>query len=403
MFKISISKNIKLEDIDALYKLLYNYIRLNITVNLLLPIELKSSSSYIGIVPSLYQFAFTWMRYKNSGKLLLDISNPEEVNFDEIYENELIFPLVSLVWNKNEIFNATGKINLRSDLREVNIRYFDKMKAVEAQKNKKLLLTHFDHLPEERGILPCFEKNGLFIATKTSISNSFKNGIQQVLNYSWGAKQSFNEIEPHLMTIIYELMKNTFEWGNKDEHNVPLDPNLRGILIKFYRKTRKKLLEDFKNNKGLTTYFESPALKEITQSEIHFLEINVFDSGVGFVKKFKSLNNSENLSDIEIIKKCLVKHSTSAKGLEKDDKGLGLDLILNTLNGKGFLRIKTGSSCIYRDLINQPYKELMTTDINKMELLDWNSGNNSKYTEYPQAEGSVITIVYPLTIIWKGR
>lgn len=399
MFKISINKTIKLDDLDVLYKSLYDHIRQGLTVDLLLPTELKSS--YIGIVPALYQFVFTWLRYENSGKLLLDISNPDKVEFDEIYENELIFPLVSLAWNKNEIYNSTGKLNLRPYLKDFNVRYFDKMKSVEAQKNWKLILTNFDHLPEERGILPCFEKNGVFTANETALAISLRNAINQVLSYSWGTKTSYKEIESQVVGIIYELMKNTFEWGNKDESNVPLDPSLRGLLIKFYRKSRNNLVEDFKDHKGLVEYFKNPVLKEFYNSQIYFLEIDVFDSGVGFVKKYNSLNKSENLSSIEIIKKCLIKHSTSAKGLEKDDKGLGLDRILNTLNGKGFLRIKTGNSCVYRDLISHPYKELKANDIDKMKLIDWKTGNDSNYTEYPNAEGSVITIIYPLTKTWE--
>lgn len=398
MFRIIINKTITLDGLDYLYDSFYNHVRQGLTVDLMLPTELKST--YIGIVPALYQFVFTWLRYENSGKFLLDISNPDKVDFDEIYENELIFPLVSLAWNKNEIYNSTGKINLRPYLKDFNVRYFDKMKSVEAQKNWKLILTNFDHLPEERGILPCFEKNGDFTANETGLAISLRNAINQVLSYSWGTKTSYKEIEPQVVGIIYELMKNTFEWGNKDENNVPLDPSLRGLLIKFYRKSRSNLVEDFKDHKGLFEYFKNPVLKEFYNSQIYFLEIDVFDSGVGFVKKYNSLNKSENLSNIDIIKKCLIKHSTSAKGLEKDDKGLGLDRILNTINGKGFLRIKTGNSCVYRDLINHPYIELKANDFDKMKLIDWKTGNDSNYTEYPNAEGSVITIIYPLTKTW---
>lgn len=401
MFKISITKNIKLDELDDLYKQLYSHIQHNLTVDLLLPVKL--TNSYIGIIPALYQFVFTWMRYENSGKLLLDISNPSTIDFNSIYENELIFPLVSLVWNKNEVYDNTGKENLRLYLKDLNVNYFDKMKAVEVQKNRKLLLINFDHLPKKRGILPCFENNGVFTANETIMYNSLRNGIEGVLSYSKDVRKAYEEINPHLIGIIYELMKNTFEWGNKDKNNVPLDPNLRGLLIKFYKKTRTGLLKEFKNHKGLTTYFNNSVLKENSKSEIYFLEIDVFDSGVGFLKKYKSLNKDENSSDIEIIKKCLIKHNTSAKGLEKDNKGLGLDRILTILDGKGFLRIKTGNSCVYRDLINQPYKKLNINDTDKMELFDWKLTNNSNYTTYPNAEGSVITIIYPLSFDVKNE
>lgn len=329
MFQIKINKSVKLDEVEQLYTQLNQHIKLDIVVDVLLPVELDSS--YIGIVPTLYQFVFTWMRYEKSGKLLIDISNPEATDYEELYENELIFPLVSLVWNENEVFDKTGKINLRKYLKSYNTIYFDRMKAVNAQKNWKLLLTNFDHLSEDRGILPCFEINGVFTANETTLSNNLKGGIQQLLGYSKDAQNSYDEIKVHLMGIVYELMKNTFEWGNKDENNVPLDPSLRGLLIKFYKKKRRKLVEEFKIHKGLTTYFKSDVLKENSLSEIYFLEIDVFDSGVGFVKKYKSLNPSEKLSDIDIIKKCLIKHNTSAKGLEKGDKGIGLDRILTIL------------------------------------------------------------------------
>jgi hypothetical protein len=397
MFQIKINKNIKLDELEQLYKQLYQHIKLDIVVNVLLPVKLDNS--YIGIVPNLYQFVFTWMRYENSGKLLLDISKPDETDYEELYENELIFPLVCLVWNKNEIFDKTGEINLRSYLKNHNIIYFDRMKAVTAQKNWKLLLTNFDHLSEDRGILPCFEINGVFTANETSLSNNLKGGIQQLLGYSIDAQKSYDEIKIHLMGIVYELMKNTFEWGNKDENNVPLDPNLRGLLVKFYKKTRRKLIEEFKAHKGLATYFKSTVLKENSLAEIYFLEIDVFDSGIGFVKKYNSLNPTEKLSDIDIIKKCLIKHNTSAKGLERDDKGIGLDRILTILDGKGFLRIKTGSNTVYRNLISNPYKKIEKKSLADMELFDWEYNSNEDYTNYPQAEGSVITIIYPLSFI----
>ena len=401
MFQIKINKSIKLDEVEQLYTQLYQHIKLDIVVDVLLPVELDSS--YIGIVPTLYQFVFTWMRYEKSGKLLIDISNPEATDYEELYENELIFPLVSLVWNENEVFDKTGKINLRKYLKSYNTVYFDKMKAVNAQKNWKLLLTNFDHLSEDRGILPCFEVNGVFTANETTLSNNLKGGIQQLLGYSKDAQNSYDEIKVHLMGIVYELMKNTFEWGNKDGNNVPLDPSLRGLLIKFYKKKRRKLVEEFKVHKGLTTYFKSDVLKENSLSEIYFLEIDVFDSGVGFVKKYRSLNPSEKLSDIAIIKKCLIKHNTSAKGLEKGDKGIGLDRILSILDGKGFLIIKTGNNCVCRSLISNPYKKIEQESVADMQLFDWKNNGNEDYTIYPQAEGSVITIIYPLSYNLKDE
>jgi len=401
MFVIKINKSVKLNEVEQLYIQLYQHIKLDLEVDVLLPFKL--GSSYVGIVPILYQFVFTWMRYEKSRKLLIDIKDPNKTDFNELYENELIFPLVSLVWNSNEIFNCDGQINLRSYLKDFNVRYFNKMKAVEAQKDRKLLLTNFDHLPKERGILPCFEINGAFVANETNLSDNLIEGFHGVLAQSINAKRSLATIIQPILGIIYELMKNTFEWGSTDEINVPLDPNLRGVLIKFFNKSRKKLLEEFKYHKGLYDFFNGYSMKENSTAGLYFLEIDVFDSGVGFIRKYKSLNPSEILSDINTIKKCLIKHNTSAKGLEKEDKGIGLDRILTILDGKGFLRIKTGNANVYRNLITNPYKKIEKESVADMELFDWKNNSNEIYTKYPDTEGTVITIIYPLSFNLKDE
>jgi len=393
---IKIDKNIKLEDIESRYIELHGYMEKQLHVDLSLPKMLEHN--YFGLIPSLYQFAVTWVRYSNSGKLLLDIENIAETDLDKLYENELLFPLISLVWNKNEVYSKDGLTNLRSILRPKNVEMFEKMKKVKSLKGSKLLLTTFDHLPEDRGVLPCFEINHEFIKNEFVLTSNLRPSLTQILNFSIETKTNYELIGKHLMGIVYELMKNTYEWAREDESRVPLDPSVRGLLIRFFKKRRKSLLEDFQKHKGLTDYFESNLLKENTQNELYFLEVSVFDSGIGFIDKFKSLNPTETLSDIDILKKCLIVHNTSAKGLYKDDKGIGLDRILSILDKKGFLRIKTGNLCVYRNLITHNHKELDKEDVNSMELFDWNKNSNTDYTSFINAKGAVVTIIYPLSI-----
>ena len=393
---IKIDKNIKLEDVESCYNELHGYIDKQLSVDLHLPKILEHN--YFGLIPALYQFAVTWVRYSKSGKLLLDIDNINETDLDKLYENELLFPLISLVWNKNEVYTKDGLTNLRTILRPKNVEMFEKMKMVKSLKGSKLLLTTFDHLPEDRGVLPCFEINHEFIKNEFVLTSNLRPSLTEILNFSIETKSNYEIVGKHLMGIVYELMKNTYEWAREDESRVPLDPSVRGLLIRFFKKRRKSLLEDFQKHKGLTDYFESNLLKENSQSELYFLEVSVFDSGIGFIDKFKSLNPTETLSDIDILKKCLIVHNTSAKGLYKDDKGIGLDRILSILDKKGFLRIKTGNLCVYRNLITHNHKELDKEDVNSMELFDWNKNSNTDYTSFKNAKGAVVTIIYPLSI-----
>ena len=392
---ITIKKNIGLKEIDRLYLDLYSGIKINTVINIMLPKEL--TKNYLGLASSLIQFVATWTRYSNSGKLLIDIEKPTLNDIEALYAFEYVFPIISLVWNSNGVYDKTGEVSLRNDFKEMNALIFDDMKKVKAMKGEKLLLTNFDHLPKEYGILATFEKNGIYILNENDLLESLKPSIlNDVLRNSRESKSIFETVQKDFIGIVYELMKNTFEWAKDDELGVSYNPNVRGILIKFNKKKRVKLLEEYSNNNAVCKYFSSDVLKENSLGQLYFLEISVFDSGAGFIRKYKSLNNDTESSDIDIVKKCLIKHNTSARGLDKADKGKGLDRILDILDNKGFLRIKTDQLCLYRDLISDKYKVNETNDVKEMELFDWKTHSNEVFTEYRYASGSVITIIYPL-------
>ena len=395
---ITVDKNIGLTEIDNLYTDLYRAIRMNALIDVLIPKELKKN--YLGITPNLIQFVATWVRYKNSGKLRIDIENPTEELVNEIYENEFIFPIVSIVWDANGVFDKSGENSLRENFKRNQNDIFLRMKRVEAyKKGEKLLLTNLDHFSSEKGILSCFEKNGEFISNENNLLESLKYTLSNdVFKYNKETRAYYEKEQLELNGIVYELMKNTFEWAKNDENGVSYDPNIRGLLMKFYKKTRTKLLEEYRGNLPVCDYFNNKLLKENVKGELYFLEISVFDSGAGFVQKYKSLNENTTLSDIEIIKECLIKHNTSAKGLDKFDKGLGLDRILNILTGKGFFRIKTGNRCLYRNMISHKLLSKETNNVNDMQLFDWKTNQNDVFTEYESASGSVITIIYPLSL-----
>lgn len=293
--------------------------------------------------------------------------------------------------------------SLRSYLKDPNSKVFERMLKIDqidgSLKGSKILLTEFDHLPEEKGILPCFEVNGKFIGSHKSLQNNLKTGLEKVLSYSSELKLNFDEIRANSIKIVFELMKNTWEWAREDTNNVALEPNIRGTLIRFFKKKRRTLIDDFKDHSGLKEYFQSDILKENDQGDIYFLEISVFDSGIGFVNQYqKGISNFEELGHVQILKECLIKHNTTDQGLGKGEKGLGLDLILSTLDGRGFLRIKSGDICVYRNMISDRYQSIEKNDSAKMRLFDWVSHSDKEYKSHTEAEGSVVTIIYPLSI-----
>ncbi|QTE38965.1 hypothetical protein J3L18_07860 [Mucilaginibacter gossypii] len=388
---IDIGKNTTFEHIEGYYDRLYQAQALGTNVEILLPVSFQKS--YPGIVPAMLQFIVTWIRIGNAGRLLIDIENTEKATIEYLYKNELIFPAVLLNWNIGGVFTKDG-ISLKGFLNFKNREFISTMLAGRSITHK-LMLINFDHLADEFQ-LPCFGTRYEFIGNQYSLLKNLQSGMQEVF-YHMQLIPEFVNIYPSVIAIIYELMKNTFEWGKEDENNVPLDTNIRGVLFKFLKRPRKSLIRDFANHKGLSRYFADPHHKENPMGELYFVEISIFDGGIGFARKFRSKRkDAEELSEIDILKLCLIKHQTSSRALEKDDKGIGLDRMLRVLDGKGFLRIKTGDLCVYRDLIADGY--LDEQDAQKMLLYDWKTKSSETYTTYKRAEGAVLTIIYPLAI-----
>ncbi|MFP5079200.1 hypothetical protein [Pedobacter sp. JCM 36344] len=391
MITINIEKNSRLEDVDLYLTQLENARKFDVGANVMLPKMLNYG--HFGIVPALIQFIITWLRYEKAERLLIDIEDTSEDSLSELFKNELIFPVVVLNWNRVGVFSKNG-INLKMPLRELTKLYGDRMLNGRTIPGNKLLLTEFDHLPDDR-LLPCFGNRYEFIETKTQLRNSIEKGIREVFYMHSELPRAFDHEKDPFVAIIYELMKNTFEWGRHDKFHVRLEPNIRGTLVKFIKKKRSTLIEEYKLHKGMKDFFSSKKLKENSNNELYFMEMSVFDGGIGFAAKYRSLNEvGHEMDEIDIIKRCLTKHATSDHGMYKEEKGLGLDEILKILDGRGLIRIKTGHSCVYRNMISHGYKEL--AESKNIILYDWRNNTNDKFTEFKPIEGTVVTIVYPI-------
>ena len=392
MVTLSINKDSKYSDIKLYYDRLNRMKDEEAGVDLIIPIDLNLY--YIGIIPAILQFIVSWIRYPKSGKLIVDIP---EVFDDTIVQNEFLFPVLALAWNQKPITDSSSKRNLRIELKDPMNIAFQLMMGFKTIKSKKLLLFNSDHLPRRTGILKCFEVDNEFIGNYKILGKHLEQAIKEdVLGYSSAVKNEYEKIATPINKIIYELMKNTFMWAKEDEQKVPIEPGIRGFSLKFVKKRRDNLLADFSDHKGLSEYIQSTKLKENNLGELYLLEITVFDTGVGMINKWKSLNAEESDSDLNILKKCLTKHMTAVKGLNKEDHGIGLDRMMQVLDSKGFLRIRTNGLAVYRDLVAHPYQRL--SNYEKMNLYDWDNHSMTKIESKANASGTVISIIYPLAI-----
>lgn len=385
MTEIIISKNITTNKLHEYYDYYINNIKYN-EVNLIIPSEFNRYT--FGLLADLLRFIIT-LNIRKKIKILKFDGEVEDL--DMLYDQEYAYPIISLLWNNVKFTDRAGK-NIKEILRLKQNEFFVKMNGLAKIKGTKYILTSSDHLPNHKGLIRLFENSYGFNDDEDQIKKNIREILlNYVLTYSKTNSQELESDIGDIGGIIYELIKNTYEWGKTDANLVEIDSSIRGVYLRFHKNKLEKLVKDNLNN-PLSIFFNHEQLRYNCndQGNIHYLEISVFDSGVGFIEKFTSKGNLDNM---DIIKKCLIKNQTSSSSNMKSKKGIGLDRILKIVDDKGFLKISTDKYTVCRDLIEDKYKPIDIENLEELVLNSWNKTN--KMDDYLRAQGSYISILYP--------
>lgn len=398
----AIESNISLTKVEDLYKSFITETN-DLKWELVLPKEYKNKDFFE--VVSYIQFLATWFRKNKLSKIVLPFQESEMTDdIERFLDEEVNYVAVIMGWN-GEIVNLNG-VNLKPIIKAYTTYIRNQMNSLEessriVQKGNILFLTCFDHFAERKGLLNSFyvNRNTFFPANAFEFSPFVErlSYFAQSFNREIGVK-NLSEIFNDISAIIYELMLNTHEWARTDEKYKELNPSVRGVYLKFHKASINTYISKTKNNLPLNSFFKEPRFSVNERGETFLMEISVFDSGPGFVKRYTS-KSGEDLSiddQVDVVKKCLTRHSTSANGERGVLKGAGLDRILSILDKKGFLKIRTGKCSLYRDMYKNHYKESAT--YKEIELFDWNKCSPQTYTEMQEVEGATISIIYPYVL-----
>ncbi|RYJ50584.1 hypothetical protein DR871_016145 [Flavobacterium petrolei] len=387
MIEIIIPKSITPSRINDLYRKYINQQNLN-EITLIIPNSINKYT--FGLLADLLKFTITLNSRTPIKTLKIDIENE---NLDSLYDQEYAYPIISLLWNTSNFIDKNNS-DIKTILRDKQNDFFIKMNSLSRIKGNKYLLTNTDHLSKNKGLIRLLENPKGFNDDEEQITNSIKKIFNNnVLTFNKNNKIEIESIIEDIGAIVYELAKNTYEWGKTDSNLIDVPSSIRGVYFRFHINNSDKLIEEFEHT-PIQPFFKHAFILDNClneQNQIYYLEILVFDSGIGFIDRFHQKNN---LSDLEIIKKCLVKNQTSSTSNLKTKKGIGLDRILGILNQKGFVRISTDKYSVYRDLIKDNYEPIDIQQLDKLKLDDWND-NNFNNENVIKSQGSYISILYP--------
>jgi len=383
---MKIKKEITLSYIESLYDELESSEKNSLDI--IIPFKGLKEKNF-STLPSFIQFYSTWLRSDKKRHLVLDVENE---NFEDELSVASIYSFITtcLYWD-SDIKDTNGNSIKKLVLKRLNSRFNKRQKNILTNKGAELLLAcfDFDKNLENRGLLNAiYDHNG-----NLKDDDYFRYNLVPEILIEIGKKFSIHLIKEafkpedikNIGQILYELFKNTHEWGRKRGDGIGLlVPNIRAIYCVLHKSTQKNFLS-YAEAKGLQGYLSNKLFRPNSNNEIYFLEISVVDSGIGFIRSFLGDEYQQNQVEIEsqvsIVKKCLTKYFTTDSSLHTTHKGKGLDRVLQALNEKGFLRIRTENVCLYRDLIKDDYS---TINSNNIDLFDWKLESYNNFTKFPR-------------------
>ncbi|MFK7031520.1 hypothetical protein [Flavobacterium oreochromis] len=387
MTEIKIHQNITPNKINDLYRKYILHENLG-NVSLIIPGEFNKYR--FGLLADLLKFVITLNNNSLISTLKIDI---DKESIDSFYDQEYAYPVISLLWNTSKFLDKSNN-DIKEILRFKQNDYFKKMNSLQSLKGRKYILSNTDHLSKNNGLIKFLENSDGFNDDEDYIIDNIKRILNEhVLIFNKQNSAELKSIIEEIGGIIFELTKNTYEWGKTDANMITIPTSIRGVYFRFHNNSIDKIIEEF-DNTPIKDFFHHNYINEYCINElnrVYYLEILVYDSGIGYIERFIDRGT---LSDIDIIKKCLIKNQTSSTSNLKSKKGLGLDRILNIMDKKGFVRISTDKYCVYRDLIKDNYKLTPIEELENLKLEDWNKNNFTSNNQI-KSQGSFISILYP--------
>lgn len=209
--------------------------------------------------------------------------------------------------------------------------------------------------------------------------------------------ESVNDIA----TMLKELVQNTHDWARSTfDDSAFILPNIRAsylnLVLNYSAPVRplssydplQRFLQSVLsgNPNNLLAFGAQSSLFE--DARVGICEISVLDSGPGMASRLleKDVKNVSPEGEVEALVKCFHKYITSEKGGRRQLRGRGLSRVLGLIGRRGFLRVRSGRTLLYRNFYQAP---LSTDEISQ--------GQISFLTEagLPLIEGTSISVLYP--------
>lgn len=210
-----------------------------------------------------------------------------------------------------------------------------------------------------------------------------------------------------LASITFELLENATLHARHDDNLDLIQRGVRGVTVRVVEVPYASMSAISGGNSDVSFYFVNHALRDVQKRNL-FLELSVFDSGIGYHRWVNAKANQSSaspelvgLDEHETVRKCFLKHYTS-RG--EDAAGVGLWRVVKLLLAQfGFIKLRTGRCCLYARLDQRADGSIRTLGERFDDILsagpplkDWFPASTLE-----DCAGASITFTVPLTA-WRS-
>lgn len=358
----------------------------------LLPAQ-RIKAAGMGGESALIQFLITWARNNPNGEVItpLQLGDSENEAHSLKHLASRAYSFVAMLV-AHDVLAADGSTSIRTRTNHAcSLRVDEMAKGLQkAAFGHRTFLACVDH--STKAYIPAF-----YFSDGTLRNRSEFTSLAEELLMSRAAAFTRQSIHPAtrrgLGLILYELIKNTHDWGRTSVDNAPLRPSVRGVLFTRLNVNLKGAIASAGGSPALESYVTS--LGQRSRDEyVRFLELSVFDSGPGLASRWLSKPLTDDVTAVDELAacfSCLRKHKTTSGAA---NRGLGLYDVMRTLDElHAFMRLRTGRLALFRDFVASPLQA--DEQANGPTLFDWHSASTVP-TRLPQSTGTLFTIVIPL-------
>ncbi len=190
--------------------------------------------------------------------------------------------------------------------------------------------------------------------------------------------------------LVSELVENTDQHGRTDYISGCSDRSVRGVTIRSVTLNSDQAPSSV-SREGERVFSYLKSIKA-NGNPLHFIELSVFDSGLGIAESYPSYDGSFDQESIIVLRSFKKGVTSKPNGA---GYGRGLDLALRIINSRGgFISVRTGRLSLYRDFIDRPIQGDDPTLNNGFFLLDESEGENGFYERQKMA-GVAYTVLVP--------